>query len=526
MGNISRRQFLKGMAAGATGLALSGIVSSAGFPKASADEGAESKEYDVVKTYDVDFAIIGSGMTGSSAAVQAAELGMSTILVEKLGYTGGSTNVAEGIFGLGSKIQEEAGQLEELPTVAELLKETQEYTHYNCNSHVIKRFYEKSGDNINWLLEQGCTLGVNDMPMKNMRHSYTATKGAGPIKDLTAKAQEAGVTYLMNTTALELIVEDGAVTGLYAENDEGYLRINAKAVLIATGGYAGNPDMLKKYAHVASGEFIKDCGMPGRNGDGINMALAAGGTEWTHMGVLQNFGPITKNDVYGSHLYAATAVAGFRFNEKGERYGDETMDLLNFAFSGNTMQQQKASFSFVTDAQIDQWVTEGGAYGGGVFLNGMGPLTTLREKLEAEMNSEDPQVFKCETIDIVAEKAGVDAGTLKASIARYNELCAKGQDEDFLKDPAWMIPVSEEGPYYLFRHKIGIFTTCDGLRVNEYAQVLNDEGEPVKGLFAGGCDAGGLLGDAYDVTVAPCTTQGWCLYCGRESAKFVHDNLL
>ena len=109
---------------------------------------------------------------------------------------------------------------------------------------------------------------------------------------------------------------------------------------------------------------------------------------------------------------------------------------------------------------------------------------------------------------------------------RYNELCAKGEDEDFMKDPAWLTPVGEEGPYYLFKHCIGVFTTCDGVHVNEYAQVLNADGEPVPGLFAGGMDAGGLMGDAYDVSVAPTSTQGWCVYCGRTAAQFAAENLI
>ena len=104
-------------------------------------------------------------------------------------------------------------------------------------------------------------------------------------------------------------------------------------------------------------------------------------------------------------------------------------------------------------------------------------------------------------------------------------MCEAGFDEDFLKAPEWLTPVGDEGPYYLFKHCIGIFTTCDGVHVNENAQVLNANGEPVPGLFAGGMDAGGLMGDAYDVAVAPTSTQGWCVFCGRAAAKFVAENM-
>ena len=522
MTNISRRDFLKGTVATAMGLALTGVTGSMAF----ADDAEAKTSYDVREVLDADFVVVGSGMAGLSGAVQAAQLGLSVIVLEKNAFLGGSTNVAEGVFGMGSQIQKDAGQADSLPSVAQLLKETLEYHHYNANTTTIQRFYEHSGENIDWLVEQGCPIEANSMPgMKDLRHGYIG-KGATSIQALAAKADELGVTVLMQTVGKELIVENGAVVGIYAEDADGFIQINAKAVYLATGGYAGNPEMMKKYAHVASGDLIKDCGIPGRNGDGINMALAAGGAEWTHMGVLQNFGPITKNDTYASQLYSATAAAGFRFNEKGKRYADESLDVANFAFSGNIMQQQKASFSIATDAQIEQWMTEGAPYGGGLFMVGLGPIPQLREQLEKELASDDPQIFKCADFDEVAAAAGVDAETLKASIVRYNELCAKGEDDDFMKPAEWLTPVGDEGPYYLFKHCIGVFTTCDGVHVNEYAQVLNADGEPVPGLFAGGMDAGGLMGDAYDVSVAPTSAQGWCVYCGRTAARYVAENLI
>ena len=522
MANISRRDFLKGVAAGAASLAICGAVGNA--PDVYADGGTTS--YDVRETKSADFVVVGSGMAGLSGAVQAAQYGLSVILLEKNTFLGGSTNVAEGVFGLGSQIQKDAGQSDALPSVAELLKETLEYHHYNANTTVIKHFYEESGANIDWLVEQGCPIEANAMPgMKNLRHGYIG-KGGKSIAALAEKAENLGVVILTETCGKELIVKDGAVVGIYAEDKNGIIEINAKAVFLATGGYAGNPEMLVKYAHIASTEFVKDCGIPGRNGDGINMALAAGGAEWKHMGVLQNFGPILKNDTYASQLYSATAASGFRFNELGLRYADESLDVANFAFSGNIMQQQKASYSIATKAQIDEWATVGAPYGGGLFMVGLGPIPDLWDQLNKELESEDPQVFECKELDQVAAKAEVDAETLKSSVKRYNELCKAGFDEDFLKAPEWLNPVSDEGPYYLFKHCIGIFTTCDGVHVNENAQVLNSDGEPVPGLFAGGMDAGGLMGDAYDVAVAPTSTQGWCVFCGRSAAKYVAENMV
>lgn len=303
MKNICRRDFLKGTAAAIMGLTFSSVsgcasaasrdtetaaddwktaaVSTEAAETAAAKEAAGYEPYDAL---NVDFVVVGSGMAGMSGAVQAAQLGMSVVVLEKNSFLGGSTNVAEGIFGMNSRIQRDAGHAGTLPTVAELLKETQEYHHYNANTVAIQRFYEESGANIDWLADLGCPIEANAMPgMKDLRHGYIG-KGAASIEALSAKADELGITILTETTGKELILDNGTVTGIYAEDADGILQINAKAVYLATGGYAGNPEMLKKYAHIASGDFIKDCGVPGRTGDGIQMALAAGGKEWTHRG--------------------------------------------------------------------------------------------------------------------------------------------------------------------------------------------------------------------------------------------------
>ena len=556
--SITRRDFLKGMAAGALGVAASSVLGACSTgtetttaaqttaapetkapetkapettaaPETSApvEEGYAAK---VTQVMDTDYVIIGSGMTGLTSAVEAAQLGMKVVVLEKNAFLGGSSNVVEGTFGLFTKSQELAGMTADLPSVSSLLKQTQEYHHYNCNAHAVKRFYEKSGENFDWLE----SLGVPMVPspflvpgMNNTRHAFNgeAKRGSDAIAVLGPLAESLGVQILTETPAKELIVVDGKVCGAYAQSGDDVIQINAKAVLVATGGYAANKEMLVKYAHIANGDFCKDCGMAGRDGDGINMALAAGGVEWKHMGVLQNFGPITKNDTYATHLYAASSASGFRFNEQGVRYADETLDVSNFAFSGNIMQQQKASYSIASKATMEQWATVAGPYGGGFFMVGFVPLTNLWEQVERDMQSDDPQVFYCETLDDVAAQAGVDAETLKASVARYDAQCAAGVDDDFMKAPEFLMPVGE-GPYYLFKHCIGIFTTCDGMHVNEYTQVLNKDGDPIPGLFAGGMDAGGLMGDAYDVSVAPCSTQGWCIYCGRTAAQFVKENLL
>lgn len=525
---LSRRAFLKGSAAFAvTGMfagCASGINCTAIAESENTADAKPSLKDRVSSVLETDYVVVGSGCCGLTSAVQAAELGMKVILLEKNGFLGGTTLTAEMCFGLFTDIQQQLGLTEKLGSFGNILKETMNYHHYRSDRAITERFYRESKDNIKWLQEQGVEF-IAVMPLGNSYPTAHVYNGLGHhlVEKLGAKANELGVTIYTNAPGRELIVENGAVTGIYAEIEGEIVQINAKAVLLATGGYSANEEMLKKYAH-ASME-TKDAGIPGRDGDGINMGLAAGGAEWTSMGAVMYFGAILKDDVFGTHLNTATLEGGFRFNEKGERFFDESINQINFSHCGNATNQQKASWGLYSKATLDHFTTNGTAFGAGAYVAPGAPLTDLWAQIEANMALENPQIFRCETLEDVAKTAGVNYDTLKAQVERYDQLCKNGFDEDFLKDPALLIPVGE-GPYYLFKHSLGLFATSDGLHVNLDNQVLDANGEVITGLFAGGADAGGLQGDTYDVGICPGSQQGWGIQSGRVAAKYVAENLI
>ncbi len=523
MKNISRRSFLKGSAA----LAAAGIIGLK--TSAFADEAEENVEAtslidSVEETWDADYVVVGSGICGLSSAVDAAERGLNVVLLEKNGFLGGTSSVAEMIFGVFTDMQKEAGFTEELGSVASIMKTTQEYHHYKTNALITRKFYEESSDNINWLNKQG----VNFALVMGIGNSYKTAHvydglGAKTIQTLGERAEALGVKVCKNTPGKELVMSDGKVTGIIADVEGKIVKINSKAVLLATGGYSDNAEMMKKYAHVDAA-ITKNAGVSGRDGDGIAMALAAGASEWKSMGAVMFFGAILKDDRFGTHLYSATSAPGFRFNEKGVRYADEVIDQVNFSHCGNIMAQQKASWGLYSKATLDDFVENGTQFGGGMYTLPGQPLTDLYSEIEKNMSSEDPQVFYCETLEDVAKVAGVDYETLKDSVKKYDGYCETGVDEEFLKAAEYLIPVGE-GPYYLFKQSLGYFTTSDGLYVNEFNQVLTADGNVIEGLFAGGSDAGGLQGDTYDVGICPGSQQGWGVQSGRVAAKYVAEHM-
>ena len=129
-------------------------------------------------------------------------------------------------------------------------------------------------------------------------------------------------------------------------------------------------------------------------------------------------------------------------------------------------------------------------------------------------------IYTADTLDELAGKIGVDAEQLKATIERYNGFAETGVDLDFSKNAEYILPLrDEDGPYYAFDLALGIFTTVGGLQVDTEARVLDADDHPIPGLYAGGCDAGGLFGDSYDVGYCAGSQQGWCVHSGKVAAE-------
>ena len=136
------------------------------------------------------------------------------------------------------------------------------------------------------------------------------------------------------------------------------------------------------------------------------------------------------------------------------------------------------------------------------------------------MDAGNEAIQTADTLEELAEKIGVDADALVAEVEKYNGYCAAGKDDEFAKDPQYLRAL-ESGPYYSFELNVGIFTTVGGLKIDEDSEVLTSEGQAIPGLYATGCDTGGLYGDAYDVSICEGSCQGYAVYTGRRAAEAI-----
>lgn len=346
------------------------------------------------------------------------------------------------------------------------------------------------------------------------------------MKSLGAEADKLGVEAKFGYFGRKLLrASDGSVEGILAENKSGdVLKVEAKVVLIATGGYANNSDFLYSVSETKNAN-IQALGMQVRDGDGIKMAKDAGAAMAEGLGTVMWCGPVPIGAITATWTtdgYSAGVQPNLWVNEHAQRFCHEDLWLDDFAAAGICVRNQHKTFALFTDADMVRWETEGPD--GQVFSFGKvgTPLAKAREQLKGA-----PGVHIGDSLAELAQQVGLDPAALQATVDAYNQSCAAAAgldpndtsaDSEFGKRAQYMHPLTE-GPYWLLETADGYYTTVGGIKVNEKIQVLDEEDKVIPGLYAGGSDAGGLYGDSYDVKFAPGSQAAWAVNSGRLAMK-------
>ena len=242
---------------------------------------------------ETDVVVIGSGAAGMVAALTAAEAGAKVSVLEKLRHQGGTSNFAQGLFAVESNMQRERyiGI-----TCDEAFKTAMDYSHWRANPYLVRAIINKSASTISWLQKQGVEFVEPVTMFNNAPRTWHILKGkpraggrgSAMIKVLVVRAKERGVDLWLATPVKKIIKEaypgkgqsgGGKITGVISEKDGKDIQINAKAVIIATGGYANNSEWVKKYSGFELGVNLFPLGNIDKMGDGIRLAWEAGGAE-------------------------------------------------------------------------------------------------------------------------------------------------------------------------------------------------------------------------------------------------------
>lgn len=517
---LSRRNFVAGAAASAAIVAATSVATSAAeakVPFAESDVWELEEVGDPTETLSCDVVIVGAGGTGLSCACACKQLGLEPIVLEKFSFTGGSFVGVEGSFGVETHWTKEAGNPQ---TVQEAVNSVMDFHHWVPNHDLYLKFFSKTASTVEWLEDLGVEFDhVQQYGDYAAWHIFKRNLDMGPgvsfMASLAAAAESLGVQVELECPAKQIVMEDGRVAGVLAVRADGTtVKVEAPNVVLASGGYANNLDFLYQVSETYN-EVLQPQGMAGRDADGIKMAKNVGADMAEGLGTVMWCGPVMVGSTWGQPDYIASTQPVLWVNEKCERFVNEDKWENDFARTGIAQRNQKRTYAVFCKGDLDTWENEG-VYGTCFSFVAAGePMEGFTEAVEALES-----VHKGDTVEEAAEAAGLDPEMLAAAVAKYNQYCADGVDPDYGKAPEKMHAI-EEGPFYVAEIGLGYYCTVGGVKINTDCQVLDPNEQVIAGLYAGGCDAGGLYGDCYDVNKAPGSQSSWACNSGRIIAETI-----
>jgi fumarate reductase flavoprotein subunit len=514
-GKISRREFIKntGLIAGGTTIAA-GIINPFGGSKR-----VEAKNFKSVRpanekwafevppssipkshirqVIDSDVVVIGAGIGGLAAALSAAQAGAKTILIEK----GNKITVHGGWnAAVGSRLQKKLGiEIEKF----ELIEEFMRWGAYKPKHEIIKLWVEKSGEVMDWVMDmteaQGITTIIEpvartDGPYKRYKTAHLFVKKGDPsplnthlLSPMKDNAIKSGAKILFKTSAQQLIrKESGRVTGVIAETAQGYKQFNAKAVILCTGGYQNNPEMLAKYIPEALNVVANWTFPRNMTGDGHQMAMWIGAAmeDAPHCPMLWDGG------IPDAFMYPLTRQPFLNVNIFGERFVNEDAP---FGYTARADLRQSEHMKWVV--WDNKWEEDSRRFNGDACERMEGPMT-FHNPGAIESLIKRGIILKENTLEALSKKMNVPPDAFMSTIRRYNRLAGLKKDLDFGK-PSYMLTAIEKAPFYAVKTGACLVVTSSGLEINTRLQVLDKDRKVIPGLYAAGDVSGGFFANDY-----------------------------
>lgn len=449
---------------------------------------------------DVDIVVVGGGASGLTAALSAQQNGKKVILLEKTGVVGGASAMAGGAtMATGSDWEIEDGYGD----TAEKLKADLLKNGHNFNDEATVDLYVNSiADSFNWIVSPEGGNVPYQRSGKPSRSYSGEGRGAGVVASLSKSFTDGGGTLLTNTPANELIVDNGVVKGVKATGEEKEYTINAPAVILASGGYGANNDLVpvefQKFVYAghagATGDAIAM--VESVNADLINMEYI--NTQPNSMILPSGLGQYCNPGVSGAY----STSGAFLVNQDGLRFANEggiAWDLMQ------GMKLNTAQYLIMDQASFD------------AFNKGMtGSKIYTMEDVDTWLANDgqgNPNMVKAETLADLGTKLKLPTDTLSAAATKFNEDVAKGGKDEFGRE--LKAELSGEGPYYALQMYIRYYATLGGLHINDQMQVLDATQKPISGLYAAGEVIGGLEGDVYMGS----TLFGWAVTSGYNAGN-------
>jgi fumarate reductase flavoprotein subunit len=480
-----------------------------------------------MKNLRAHIVVVGGGGAGMAAARAAAEKGARVIVLEKHG-PGGSSAMAFGIYASESNVQK---RLKIHGSNDDFFRDIMEWSHWRINPLIVRAIIEKSADTIRWLEEKG--LEFDCLPyisypgeQENPTWHVPVGGGAALIKSLVQTSESLGVHILKQSPANKILVsKSGEITGVLAETKGQEFIVKTGCVIIATGGFGGNKELLKKYCPEYKDNTL--CFGILNMGEGLSMATELGAAT-EGLGNLMMMGPLTFGMLATTvstppdtkqlilQMQSLMDRRSLWVNKLGKRFIDES--LFNHHIMSHTVARQPEAFAYtILDSKLAWVIASEQEHPSAVQMPRSfhgGPRRLSAEEAE---RYKDPLKIS-DSWEEIAQWIGADAGVLKTTVDEYNAACEKGYDTLLGKDRQYLIPLRTP-PYYVIRWYPVFSNTSGGIKVNESMKVVNHENRPIPGVYAAGVDTGGWTSESYCIKLS-----GWAFGYAVNSGRIAGEN--
>lgn len=490
---LNRRGFLTRAAT------IVGIASAGGVPFSSFSSTLDNC-YDLI--------IVGAGCAGLSVAVFAREKGFSKILVIEKNPTpflNSSSYSAGTINASGTKAQKEFGIMDD--DKGNFYHEIMNSGHGTNDKELVGKLAWHSYEVVDWFMDHGVsfTLHPNSAFSIQRMHSNERSRGNRYVEVLYKRARELKINIQVNVQATSLVRDSltGKIVGVRVRNN-GINRnlFAAKGVVLATGGFCGDVDLIDKYIKGFAGCLTFSS--PSSRGEGVRMAREVGaGVRFMDCAGVYAYGFAANHEtrrglIYRGHvmnLYGAITVG-----PDGKRFINDDANATDVSLRMSELGYKKV-FQIATEKQLRNFLDRD-------------PIQVIgwnRSRFVLEMKEQKRFIVKSDTISGLSAKFGVDAESLQTTINRYNEFVDKSRDEEFGR--TYMNGNFVQGPFYGFICEPVVGISIGGLVVDDHLSVLDEGGNVIKGLYAVGEVVGGLHGTTYvgGNSLSAALTLGKCL---------------
>jgi fumarate reductase flavoprotein subunit len=454
-----------------------------------------------------DIVVIGGGAAGMVAAIEAAEHGADVILIEKMQFLGGASGICAGdMMVSGSQVQKKLGVTGDSPDL--FMKDLLNTGHHLNNKETLDVFSKNLGPTVDWLMQRGVLF--DELRGLQSRAEYLtprilSVRGGCPslVDTLRRQLRATKTRVLTGTKAQEILVHDGKVMGVAAAGKATEYLISAKSVILATGGYGANKELLQYYLSKAL-----YYGPSSSQGDGHKMAAG--------VGAKLRLMPFAQTYYDGIEISPGLAKSTLLGNEAALSQGAILIDR-----SGHRLVNEKGTDREILEAQIR---SDGSLFllmddaSFGAFRKALQGNGVQESEIAAwlEHDSRKPLFMRAETLDALALKAGIPYEALKSTVGRYNRFVSAGKDEDFGRPKQFMLSeIDASGPYYIVEQRPRFAMTIGSVSVNRRLEVLDKNKTPIPNLYA----AGEIVNSVHGDEIARGASLSWAAVSGRIAAQ-------